>query len=850
MMLLRLITWPYVRRHLLRSVLTTGGIVLGVALLVGMHTANQSVLHAFNDTVARIAGKAQLQVTAGDAGFSEDVLERVESLREVRAASPVIETEAETGMPGQGKLLILAVDMTGDRSLRDYDFDNGEQEVMDDPLIFLARPDSIILTSEFAARNHIVTGGKVSFDTMEGRKQFTVRGILKAGGMAQAFGGNLGIMDIYAAQLLFGRGRRFDRIDIGIAEGVSVDQCQAALRNLLGPGFTVDPPEGRGRQFESLLGVYTFAVNVSSGFALFIGMFIIYNSFAIAVTQRRPEIGILRALGATRGQIRTLFLAESAIAGLIGSTIGAGIGLLFSRNLSTFTAGMMEQMFGVAQNVQEVVLDPRFLGFAIAMGVATSMIAAMIPARHAAGVEPIQALQKGRYQVLSAGENRVRRIVAIAFVTVSLCTLPFGHNRPVFLAGYFLLVVAGLLITPFLSLALAKLLRYPMRWLRPVEGALAADSLISAPRRTSATVAALMLSLALVVGQGGVARGSLDSIDEWMNNTLNPDLFLSTTENIAPQGAHFPASMQREVESVPGVAEVQAVRMPRIQFHNLPVMLVSAEIKKIAGRVKRHVTEGNEADMNRLTAEGKGLIVSENLAALTNLHLGAMVEIPATAGTIRLPVVGVIRDLSNQMGAIFMDRSVYIPAFGDDTVDVYRVYLKPGESVADARTHIVERVGSRRHMFVLSNREIREYIGKVMDQWFGLTYLQVIVAMLVAMLGIVNTLTVSITDRRRELGVLRAVGGLRNQIRGTVWMEAAAIGTIGLILGVVTGSINLYYELQVIQHDLTGIPLSYRFPLAIVGLLIPVILGTSFASALLPAESAVRSSLVEALEYE
>jgi putative ABC transport system permease protein len=478
------------------------------------------------------------------------------------------------------------------------------------------------------------------------------------------------------------------------------------------------------------------------------------------------------------------------------------------------------------------------------------MIAAMIPARHAAGVEPIQALQKGRYQVLSAGENRVRRIVAIAFVTVSLCTLPFGHNRPVFLAGYFLLVVAGLLITPFLSLALAKLLRYPMRWLRPVEGALAADSLISAPRRTSATVAALMLSLALVVGQGGVARGSLDSIDEWMNNTLNPDLFLSTTENIAPQGAHFPASMQREVESVPGVAEVQAVRMPRIQFHNLPVMLVSAEIKKIAGRVKRHVTEGNEADMNRLTAEGKGLIVSENLAALTNLHLGAMVEIPATAGTIRLPVVGVIRDLSNQMGAIFMDRSVYIPAFGDDTVDVYRVYLKPGESVADARTHIVERVGSRRHMFVLSNREIREYIGKVMDQWFGLTYLQVIVAMLVAMLGIVNTLTVSITDRRRELGVLRAVGGLRNQIRGTVWMEAAAIGTIGLILGVVTGSINLYYELQVIQHDLTGIPLSYRFPLAIVGLLIPVILGTSFASALLPAESAVRSSLVEALEYE
>jgi putative ABC transport system permease protein len=220
MILLRLITWPYVRKHLLRSLLTTAGIVLGVALLVGMQTANRSVLRAFNDTVEHIAGRTQLQVSAGDAGFGEDVLERVQSLREIRAAAPVIETEADPGFPGQGKLLILAVDMTGDRSLRDYDFDNADDDVIDDPLIFLAQPDSLMLTREFAARNHIAIGGKITFDTMQGRKQFTVRGILKAGGMAQAFGGNLGIMDIYAAQSVFGRGRHFDRIDIGLQEGV------------------------------------------------------------------------------------------------------------------------------------------------------------------------------------------------------------------------------------------------------------------------------------------------------------------------------------------------------------------------------------------------------------------------------------------------------------------------------------------------------------------------------------------------------------------------------------------------------------------------------------------------------
>lgn len=850
MILLRLISWPYVRKHVLRSVLTTAGIVLGVALLVGMQTANRSVLSAFNNTVERIAGKAQLQVSAGDAGFGEDVLERVQSLREIRAAAPVIEAEADPELPGQGKLLILAVDMTGDRSLRDYDFDNAEQDVIDDPLVFLAQPDSLILTREFADRNHIAIGGKVSFETMQGRKQFTVRGLLKAGGMAQAFGGNLGIMDIYAAQSIFGRGRHFDRIDIGLQEGISLEQGEAALSKLLGPGFTVEPPSGRGRQFESLLGVYTLAMTVSSMFALFIGMFIIYNSFAIAVMQRRGEIGILRALGATRGQIRTLFLGESAVAGFIGSAAGVATGLLFARTLTGVSASMLEAMFGVAQNVQEVLVDPGFVIFAIAMGTGTSIVAALIPARNASRVEPIQALQKGRYQVLSAGENRLRRNIALLAAALSIVCLVFSASRSIFFAGFLLTLVAGLLLTPFLSLELARFLRRPMRWLRPVEGALAADSLIQAPRRTSATVAALMLSLALVVGQGGVARASLQSIEEWMTHTLNPDMFISTTENIASHGSRFPASMQQELESVPEVADVQAVRTPRLTFHGYQVMLISVPLDNVGRRVKRHIISGDEETMNREGSQGRGVLLSENLAALIKMKLGDTVELPTPTGMLRLPIVGIIRDLSNQMGAIFIDRSVYVRYFQDDTVDIFRVYLKPGASPEQVRTQIVNRLGSGRRMFVMLNRDVRAYVAKVMDQWFGLTYIQVIVAMLVAILGIVNTLTVSISDRRRELGVLRAVGGLRNQIRGTVWMEAAAIGVIGLVLGIATGALMLYYELEAIQHDISGMPFAYEFPWGIVGMLVPVILLAALGAAILPAESAVRGSLVEALEYE
>ena len=673
---------------------------------------------------------------------------------------------------------------------------------------------------------------------------------MKSSGLTSAFGGNLAIMDIYAAQHAFGRGRRFDRIDIGLREGVTLEQGEAAIQRVIGPGLTVEPPSGRTRAFENLLGVYTLALKVSSLFALCIGMFIIYNSFAIAVTQRRSEIGILRALGATRAQIRTLFLAESGVAGLIGSLVGIGLGLAFARSLTGITGQIMSTMFGVRQNAREAIVDPLLLLVAMVLGVVTSMIAAYLPARNAARVEPVQALQKGKYQVLSAGENRFRRISAWVCITISVICLVLTRYRPLFYLGYALALLSALLLVPFLSQALVKLLRVPLKWVRPIEGALAADSLLQAPRRTSATVAALVLSLALVVAQGGMARGSMESIDEWVRDTLNPDVFVSTSENFSARDFHFPPSMQQALEAVPGVAEVQPVRSVRVQYRGLPLLIVAIDEAKVGKRVRRHVIAGDLATMDRLAASGQGVIVAENLAALLKLKLGDTFELPAPNGMLRLPVVGVIRDLSNQLGTVFLDRQVYVRAFGDESVDIFRVYAKPGVVPEDLRRGIVERLGKQRHMFVMLNAEVRKFIATLMNQWFGMTYLQILVAVSVAVLGIVNTLTVSITDRRRELGVLRAVGGLRSQIRQTVWMEAFTIGLIGLVLGLVTGAVNLYYELQVVQVDLTGIPINYRFPFGVALMLLPVILGAAFASAILPAETAVRSSLVEALEYE
>ena len=229
MILLRLISWPYVRKHLLRWLLTIAGIVLGVAVFVGMHTANQAVLYAFRQTVDRIAGTTQLQVTAGETGFDEDVLERVQAVPEVRVAVPVIEAVVNTGRPRAGQSADPG--RRHDRRPQPARLRSGRAAtttMIDDPLVFLAQPDSLIVTDTFARENRLGLGAKVPMSTMDGEKLFTVRGIMKSGGLTSAFGGNLAIMDIYAAQKMFGRGRKFDRIDLAVKDGANVEDVQRA----------------------------------------------------------------------------------------------------------------------------------------------------------------------------------------------------------------------------------------------------------------------------------------------------------------------------------------------------------------------------------------------------------------------------------------------------------------------------------------------------------------------------------------------------------------------------------------------------------------------------------------------
>jgi putative ABC transport system permease protein len=523
---------------------------------------------------------------------------------------------------------------------------------------------------------------------------------------------------------------------------------------------------------------------------------------------------------------------------------------LIARAISASLGNFLGEIYGVAQKADEVSSDPRLLFGALLMGVITSVIAAWIPARAAAGVDPVQALQKGRYQQLSAGENRVRRQVAAGLFVVVFFCLFFAQNRVIFYSGYFLTVIAGLLLVPTMALWLSRAIRPVLKFLRPVEGTLAADSLIQSPRRTSGAVSALALSIALVISLGGMARASYNSIDEWMRIALNPDMFLTPTQNITDRSFRFPASFAEEIRQIPGVKYTQVVRNARILFKGNPVMFVSLDVANLRPESYLPAIQGDSKTMYRLAAEGKGFIVSDNFAELYKVKYNEPLELNTPNGRLALPVVGIVRDYSDQKGSVLLDRAVFVKYWNDDSINAVRLYLNSDTPIATMKARIEEKVAGKTRLFIFTNQDLKAYIIKITDQWFGLTYIQLAVAVLVAILGIINTLTVSITDRRRELGVLQAVGALRSQVRGTIWLEAIAIGVIGLVVGLFFGSVALYYSLEMSARDIAGLRLDYTYPWGMAAGLFPVILGAALFAALGPAEQAVRGGLVEALEYE
>ena len=847
--LLRTLSLSYVRRHMAKTLLTLLGVVVGVATYSSLRSAQGTLVKGIRSTVDRVAGKAQLQISMVG-GVPEEVQEKVRDLPGVRATSPVIEQIVVPERGELGSLLVIGIDLLGDREMRDYGFD-GQDADLDDPLLFLAQPDSALFTRQFADKANLKTGESISLRVPKGMKRVAARGMLSPKGFSEAFGGNLMVVDVYAAQELFGRGRRFDRLDVRLHEGTTVAQGTATLQKALGPAFLIETPARRGEQMERIVANFVSGFNVSSGFALTIGTFLIFNAFNVAVNRRRRDIGTLRALGATPRQVQALFLAEAMLIGVIGGILGCLAGTTLSQGFLQIMGQTTETVYGVTSS-GTVRLPPGIALEAMVLGIVASLLGAWGPALTASRISPTEALAKGAFQARLPGKIAPRIVGGIlAFACAIFLALdpPFGGNQLILsvllLGGTGLVLLVGPLSRALLQFFIPLISKFT-----PVAGHLSSDALLGSPRRTSGTVIAMALSLTFVLGFGGYMGSTKAAMERWMEDALTCDLFVRASANFSRPDFLFPGELREELLKTPGVRAVESYRGVRPLYQGRQILVGTIEVGPLLDRTKLEFIQGNAESMRRgVTQEGM-CTVSENFFRRYGLGVGQQVELVTPSGTVRIPIAAVVRDYSSDQGTVNLDRAHFLRLWKDDRVDIFDVSVITGADVGQVRDAIRVKLAGRFPALVSTRQEFTAEIRKAIDSFYALTRITVFLALLVAFLGIVTSLLISVAERTREIGILKALGALPSQIGRSIVVEALALALTGLLLALPAGNLFALFMEGAIAEFFTGWRMPHHYPWEIlVQLLVALPLISAFA-AWIPARQAGKLKITEAIEYE
>jgi putative ABC transport system permease protein len=410
----------------------------------------------------------------------------------------------------------------------------------------------------------------------------------------------------------------------------------------------------------------------------------------------------------------------------------------------------------------------------------------------------------------------------------------------------------GLLVgTPLIAAVLARLIQPLARFCLGVPERLAADNLARSPGRTGLVIAALAAGVALMVQTSGVMRSSEDTILDWIDQSLAADLFVSANGPVTSgsQALAMDEGIGKLLESLPEVSRAVPVRFQRVGFRDKMVALVALDAAALSDPGFRHRPTAGMELFPRLREPATAL-VSDNFAALYGVRIGDHIALRGPRRPVELTVVGTLLDYTWNRGTVYIDRSQYVGEFADAGVDVFDVFLRPGGSPEEVKTAIDLRWGAPESLVVLTRDTLRGEVSRMIRQLYGIGYAQEVVVGIVAGLGVVTALLISVLQRRRELGLLRAVGASRWQVLRSVLAEALLMGAIGAVIGLVFGIPMEWYIVRVLLLNEAGFVLPVTIPWLEAGVVAALALLIATLAGIGPALHAVRLRIADAVAYE
>lgn len=863
------LVWGHIRANRLRSFVTVVAVALGVAIALAVDLANATAVASFSQSVNVISNHVNLQVVGVGRGFDERAILRVERVPGVLYASPTIEEslaiDVRPGDPFSGEILrVLGVDLlrpfgsavstpsgsanTASDAANTVPGTGGTASPGLDPSVLIDGRGALV--SERVARAHHWQVG-TRFAALAGDRivRLRVAGIIPAG--SAAFDSSVLFVDIVTAQELFGKVGFLDRIDC-IVDPARVDAVRAAVAAVIPPGTRAIQPSVRTDEIRRMLRSFQLNLAALSYIALLVGMYLIYNTVAISVVQRRFEIGTLRAIGARRSQIFRTFIAEGALFGTLGSALGLGFGALLAQ-LSVGAVSRTVDTLYVASHADSVVYDPLVLAKAFVLGVVAATIAALVPALDAAATPPAIAMRASGYERRSTTLARRCALVGVlAFGVGGLCTLaPAIDDMPLFgYAAGLWFIFAGSLCAP-LSVELLSRLGIHVLRARSASGELAAANLGATPIRTSVAVASLMIAIAMTVAVAILIGSFRTTVVAWANETLRADLF------VKPQGladASFDARFSPEVvtrlRALSGVEAADTFRGISLPLRGRVTTLGATDVASFARRNELELLGGvSSAQIARTLPGTTGVLVSEPFASKFGVRVGDAFSIDTAVGPTTLRVAAIYNDYSSDAGMAIIDRATFKRLYHDDSVNSIAIYAKPGTDLARLRSDVQRAVLPLR-IDVETTRELRAIVLQIFDRTFAITYALYVISITIAVLGVVSTLFALVLERRREIGLLRYLGLRVAQVRTMVLVEAGLIGVLGGVSGVVLGVILALLLIFVINRQAFGWLIDLHVPYDFLGEAIVLVIVAAVLAGIYPARVAARIRTAEAVRSE
>jgi putative ABC transport system permease protein len=845
------LAWRYLRGRKLRTLLTTLAVVFGVFVIFAMNLILPTVTKAMFISVQAANDVADFTITRAAGGsFSTVMLPELEKIDGVRAVSATL--ARNIGLPADfydndpkrvdtiRTLSLVGVDPEKVRAMRSFPLESGR---------FLESADdgAAVITQTLADYLDVEPGMSFRVPTVQGVATLTVIGILPP---QLEGGGEEVIVTLQQARRMSGEPDRINSIGIGIsdptANAAGRTSIEMKIREVLGSDFRINNAVSGPEAFASLELAQTI-LNIFGILALFMGGFIIFNTFRTVVAERRRDLGMLRALGASRATVIGTILAEGFIQGLAGSIAGMFLGYL----VVVGALGLLSPVIGrfISLKIGAPAVSPILILECMALGTGTSLLAALVPARSAGRVTPMEAMRPAAAESGFIGKMGIGFVIGSAVLAAAVAAVFTGKPALIVPAG--LLFLAGLaFMAPTLVSPFAILFGGLVNALGKGGGTrdIARGNLRRQPSRVAATASSTMIGLAVIVAAGGLLSSLIMPLTDMFNKSLGSDyLFLPPSIMVWNSDVGASPDFARDLRAIDGVKEVTTMRYAASAAGTQQVSMIGIdpdEFPRISGL---HFMEGNESAYKAL-ADGRALIANGVFLMTTGAKVGGTVTLSTLQGPVEYRIAALATDMLNmKAAAAFVSQALLETDFGRTEDVLIQLNLKPGTDENAAEESIKAVAADYPQFLLIRGQAYFRSMTDLMGAAFAGIFILFALLALPSLIATINTLSIGVLERTREIGMIRAIGASRKHVRGLVLSEALLLAAIGTALGILGG---IFLSGSIVSA-LKGIfPLGYAFPIA--GIIAAAFFGIAFGAlaSVIPARQAVRLQIVEALRYE